>query len=486
MGFFSKLFGDNSRDKSRDDEFVNLCAKGSADEVRQALSSWGSLEAKGENEGVTPLMSACMNPDSNVVKLIIEELEKSSNTRAVNEVDKNKSTPLHSAGHFSTNPEVVKMLVAAGGMINALDHLGSTPLMCAVSAISLQILGKDNTAVIKALAEAVIKSGNNIDFKDRNGDTALNKAALFNINPEVVHILLNAGADIESKNSFGFTPLMSSLDNPNPEVMKALVKAGANMSVYDSSGMPLLANCVMCIQGDLMHSTPAHLRALIELGADVDTRAKTDKGQTALMLAVLFTLQPEVIEILAGSTKHINMKSFDGLSAYSLALGIDNPASAALANKNVRLNLENNKAAISILEAHGAKISFPELCSCASAERVKKAIDSGADINAKNSEGITPLIASIKDNPDKGVASALLKAGVNVNVADSENVTALMAAIACNLDTSLIIEILAAVDNLNAQDIRGYTAFDVAIELERYDVASLIETLGGRANLYRR
>ena len=61
-----------------------------------------------------------------------------------------------------------------------------------------------------------------------------------------------------------------------------------------------------------------------------------------------------------------------------------------------------------------------------------------------------------------------------------------MAAIACNLDTSLIIEILAAVDNLNAQDIRGYTAFDVAIELERYDVASLIETLGGRANLYRR
>ncbi len=405
----------------------------------------------------------------------------------MNEVEKNKNTPLHIVGRFSTSPEMVKMLVDAGGMVNALDISGSTPLMCAVSAITPQALGKDNTAVIKALVEAVIKSGNNIDFKGRNGSTALHNAAVFNVNPEVINILISAGADIESKDSFGFTPLMTSLDNPNLEVMKTLVKAGANMSVYDASGVPLVTLCILAITEYVqMHSTTAHLKALIEAGADVDARAKDDKGQTALMAAVTFTLQPEVIEILAGSTKDINMKSFDGLSAYSLALGIDNPASAALTNKNVRLNLENNKAALSILEAHGAKISFPELCSCASAERVKKAIDSGADINAKNSEGITPLIASIKDNPDKGVASALLKVGVNVNVADNENVTALMAAIACNLDTSLIIEILAAVDNLNAQDIRGYTAFDVAIELERYDVASLIETLGGRANLYRR
>lgn len=94
MGFFSKLFGDNSRDKSRDDEFVNLCAKGSADEVRQALSSWGSLEAKGEEDGASPLMIACMNPDSGVLKLILAELEKIGNTRAVNEFDNNKKNPL--------------------------------------------------------------------------------------------------------------------------------------------------------------------------------------------------------------------------------------------------------------------------------------------------------------------------------------------------------------------------------------------------------
>lgn len=381
----------------------------------------------------------------------------------------------------------MKLLVEAGGRVNALDILGDTPLMSAVSARTSQVLGKDNTKVIKSLAEEVIKSGNSIDFKNRNGDTALNLAAVFNVNPEVINILLSAGADIESKNSLGYTPLISSLYNPNPEVMKRILKAGANMSVYDASGVPLVTLCILAITEYVqMHSTTAHLKALIEAGADVDARAKDDKGQTALMAAVTFTLQPEIIEILADSTKDINMKSFVGVSAYSLALGIDNPAAAALANENLHFNLENNKAALSILEAHGAKISFPELCSCASAERVKKAIDSGADINAKNSEGITPLIASIKDNPDKGVASALLKAGVNVNVADSENVTALMAAIACNLDTHLIIEILAAVDNLNAQDIRGYTAFDVAIELERYDVASLIETLGGRANLYRR
>ena len=55
------------------------------------------------------------------------------------------------------------------------------------------------------------------------------RAAWRNSNPEVIELLLKAGADIEARNGDGETPLMNAAENnENAKVIEALLKAGAN------------------------------------------------------------------------------------------------------------------------------------------------------------------------------------------------------------------------------------------------------------------
>ena len=48
-------------------------------------------------------------------------------------------------------------------------------------------------------------------------------AAGFNPNPEIIRVLINAGAKIDEKNINGFTPLMwAERNNPNAEIIAIL------------------------------------------------------------------------------------------------------------------------------------------------------------------------------------------------------------------------------------------------------------------------
>ena len=62
-------------------------------------------------------------------------------------------------------------------------------------------------------------------------------AAWYNENPEVISLLLKAGADINVKTPDGVTVLMSASDhNPNPGVIITLLKAGADAKAKNSAG----------------------------------------------------------------------------------------------------------------------------------------------------------------------------------------------------------------------------------------------------------
>lgn len=90
-----------------------------------------------------------------------------------------------------------------------------------------------------------------------------------------VQLLLSAGADVNTSDRNGYTPVMRAAENGHLSVVKVLLAAGANVNV-SQGGESLLMKIVA--NGDLLTA-----ERLVAAGADVNYRASD--GQTALDIA---------------------------------------------------------------------------------------------------------------------------------------------------------------------------------------------------------
>ena len=102
-----------------------------------------------------------------------------------------------------------------------------------------------------------------------------------------VHKLLDGGANVESRNESGRTPLMLAALKSNAEMVKLLLEHGADVNAVDSSGMTAL---MWAAFGGSAES----VRLLIDKGAKIDT--KDQSGKTALDWAS--TGKPEIRGLL--------------------------------------------------------------------------------------------------------------------------------------------------------------------------------------------
>jgi ankyrin repeat protein len=125
--------------------------------------------------------------------------------------------------------------------------------------------------------EAQVAISKGADVKSRfGGMTPLMYAAAYNKDPEVITVLLKAGADIEARDSaHGGTALMwAATFNSNPEVITTLLKAGANVNAqdgYDYTPLMIAASHT---------KNPEVIMTLLKAGEDV--RVKNNLGRTAL------------------------------------------------------------------------------------------------------------------------------------------------------------------------------------------------------------
>ncbi len=102
--------------------------------------------------------------------------------------------------------------------------------------------GKDfwqNMDVVKI--QDFLNAGEDINARNSHGYTILHTAATLNANPEVIVKLVQEGANINSRAIDGATPLHSAANhNGNPEVITALLQAGALINAQDkNNGTPL-------------------------------------------------------------------------------------------------------------------------------------------------------------------------------------------------------------------------------------------------------
>ena len=93
------------------------------------------------------------------------------------------------------------------------------------------VLNNDISKVRDALKQGI--DVNEIDMRSAvaggNGRRALNYAAIRD-NPEMIHELVNAGADIDLANKSGFTPLMHAAEYGAIHAATALIEAGADVT----------------------------------------------------------------------------------------------------------------------------------------------------------------------------------------------------------------------------------------------------------------
>ncbi len=150
-------------------------------------------------------------------------------------------------------------------IIFAMDKDGNTPLHDAAR------YGRIDVATLLLDRGADIESKNQFDL------TALRRAAR-NGHLDVATLLLDRGADIESKNEYGYTALHNAARNGHLDVATLLLDRGADIESKNEYGYTALHYAAWSRYGH--HDVTA---LLLDRGADIES--KTNTGKTPFQLA---------------------------------------------------------------------------------------------------------------------------------------------------------------------------------------------------------
>lgn len=246
----------------RNDPLLHAAIRsGHANVVKVLIEKEADIEIK-NSEGMTPLIYVCNRHE----KLSYEKLTDAFYTLLkaganVNAQDHFKFFALYHAARYG-NLQFVKSLVARKADLELKDITGTTALQRAV--------GNGHESVV----EFLLKSGANVNTFNNDGNTPLMRAVTRKFN--IYKLLLNANVTIEQKNNKGETALHLAVSHNNEAASKDLLGKGANPNVQDNEGWTPL----MLAAKHGFNSMDADLVA-----AKANIHLKNNQGQTALMIA---------------------------------------------------------------------------------------------------------------------------------------------------------------------------------------------------------
>jgi len=225
-------------------------------DIMIALLSAGADVNQASLDGWTPLIVAVANCPSDMVSVLLAA------GADVDQADGERTTPLCRAAKFDI--DIVRALLEAGATVDLTDDVGDTALICAVDSPN------DTIDIVKALiaaGAAVHKTS-----PDFYNESIVHTAARAN-KPDVVAVLLNAGADVDAQDSHGDTALSEAVSLGLVAIVTQLLAANA---VVDHA-----AGYTLWIAANNNHGDVASL--LLTAGASVDG---VHNGETALCNAV--------------------------------------------------------------------------------------------------------------------------------------------------------------------------------------------------------
>lgn len=349
------------------------------------------------------------------------------------------------------------------------------------AALYLAVSGGDVSATGSA-----IEAGADVDLVDDNGWTPLIFAVMMQ-KSDLVTVLLEGNADPDSVTEDGLTPLLAAITNGDVGLVELLIEAGADIDRSGVDGAPPLV--VAAKSGKT-----AIVRALVDLGANP---LRTSKGGTTALMAAAETGQIENINSLIEAGSNPNDKRPDGITALMVASHAGQPeiVTALLeAGADATAKTVDGATALDIADA-GKNKEVAELIVAYLPDGLHRAAGRGylelietfdasqEALNAKNADGISPLMLAAVQNQTEA-ALLLLGKGATARSVDKNGNTPLVAS-ALNGDEDLVKVLIAANADHSHQNAAGLTAYDVAKQKGHARVATLLLALDPKAVEHR-
>jgi uncharacterized protein len=523
------------------DRLLDAATKGELQNIKTALAQGADINAR-DKMGRTALLIALQGYASEyrvtganepIVHFLIER------GASINLQDNDGWSPLlRLVGNWADQPDLLKFLLSHGADIKAKTKDGWSVLMLAARfakddriAVLLDrgadIEARDTegrTALMWAItepreinaatAELLLKRGANIDAVDLKGQTAADRAAHAGL-PDRVKLLLAhgaktadreglfaearnqalleaaarpngpgardllaQGADPNVRDPEGRTALMVAIENNhNPDVIELMLAKGAQVNATDRDG-----STALMIAGDRYKA--ATVKLLLDAGADVKARDKD--GNTPLLRAAGSARswdekEEALIPSLLTKGAEADARNSAGVSPLMLTAREGNSALLELLERKVEVDARDSDGNTALLYAASRSVGDGQQ------HAVDALLQAGADPNAENRAGATPLMLAARQyQPDAPLA--LLAKGARIDARDKNGRTALMYAIDGPKDfdntnhvvfSPKIVALL--VDrhaDVAARDSKGQTALKLAVARKFTEIVTLLRAHG--------
>jgi len=279
--------------------------------------------------------------------------------------------------------------------------LGATVAHAATAEVADAAMRGDRDAVRSALARRA-----DVNVPQIDGTTALHWA-VDRDDPEMVDLLIRAGAKVTARTREGVLPLQLAAINGSARMVDRLLKAGAEVNA------PLTPAGDTAVMMAARTGAAGAIRVLVEAGANVNAKESWG-GTTALMWAVSEN-HAEAARLLIGGGADVNARS--NYVAAANGRGFEGRTPVGSRNDPKVEEFASGWLTPLMLAAREGNVELARILA-----------DAGADVNAVAGDGKTALALSIF-NGNYDVASLLVDRKTDVNKADAQRFTPLFWAV---------------------------------------------------------
>lgn len=314
-----------------------------------------------------------------------------------------------------------------------------------------------------AAVSRLLESGADVHYPT-DGRTPLTTAVRMN-SPNMVRALLAAGASPNEHNAKGWTVLHEAANCPCGEVVRILIDAGAAVNQNDATG-----------HTPIFFSLPECFDVLREAGARIDVRDV--EGRTPLHTLTWYSDNLSSIKKLIDAGLDINDTDYLGRTPLMLAFQASHDYGrnetvarllqlGALADTAFEAAVRDADSLATVVAHMKQPLPDDILLRYLDSNRVKILLNAGANPNARDDDGTTPLMRHVVDND---TVRLLLNWRADVHASDDDARTALHHA-AENEDTDpdTIRALLAAGADPAVRDHQGLAPIDLVADDETDD-----------------